>query len=242
MRLNVACVNALTAVLIALLATSVVSAQTTVIPHTTRGSYVEIASSYIPNASSYDAGDYRVVPCGRCRNDVRNFFIFDLAGLTQPIISATLELYVPAPSQNGPGGYTSADPSENYELHDIVTPLTVLLNGTGGEEGTVAWNDMGTGVVYGSRTMTANDLGTTIEIPLNASAIAALDAATGLIGLGGSITTLDDLPNNEYVFAFGGGLGVSQLRITYVPEPSTVALFGMSALSLCRYRKSRSRH
>ena len=39
--------------------------------------------------------------------------------------------------------------------------------------------------------MTAADMGSVVEITLNSAAIAALDAATGLIGIGGSLTTLD---------------------------------------------------
>ena len=49
--------------------------------------------------------------------------------------------------------------------------------------------------------MTAADNGSVVEITLNSSAIAALDAATGLIGIGGSLTTLDGLANDEHTFA-----------------------------------------
>ena len=106
----------------------------------------------------------------------------------QPIASAKLALSVPAT------GYISADPSENYELHDVTTSLGNLLNGTGG---VAAHTDLGTGVVYGSRMMTAADSGNVVEIELNSSAIAALNAAIGLFGIGGSITTLDNLSNVE---------------------------------------------
>jgi PEP-CTERM motif len=89
--------------------------------------------------------------------------------------------------------------------------------------------------------MTAADNATVVEITLNSSAIAALDAATGLIGLGGSITTLDDLANNEFIFAYSEiGNEITQLRLTLVAEPSTILLLGIGAISLLGYRKAKS--
>ena len=155
----------------------------------------------------------------------RNFFVFDLAGVTQPISSATLNLYVPSATENG---YVSADPSENYELHDVVTSLSALIAGTGGKP---AYNDLGGGVVYGSRTMTAADMGTTVEINLNAAAIAALNASHGLLAIGGSITSLDSLSNTEYTFGNTGLVtDISQLRLTLVPEPTSAALVAFAAM------------
>ena len=110
---------------------------------------------------------------------------------TQLITSAQLELAVPGPGGGGVfsgAGFFIGDPSENYELHDVVTPIATLLNRTD-RIGTHA--DLGNGVDYGSRTMTAADQGTVVTIELNSSAIAALNAATGLFAMGGSLTTLD---------------------------------------------------
>jgi hypothetical protein len=73
--------------------------------------------------------------------------------------------------------------------------------------------------------MTAADMGSVVEIPLNAAAISALDAATGLIGIGGSLTTLDGLANNEVAFGSSGNpTDITELRITLVPEPSSLLL------------------
>jgi hypothetical protein len=73
--------------------------------------------------------------------------------------------------------------------------------------------------------MTAADNGSVVEINLNSAAIAALDAATGLIGIGGSLTTLDGLANNEYTFGWTNNeTETTQLRLTLVPEPSSVLL------------------
>ena len=88
--------------------------------------------------------------------------------------------------------------------------------------------------------MTVADQGKVIEITLNAAAISALDAATGLIGIGGSLTTLDSLPNLEATFAgTNSGTEITRLQLTLVPEPSTLLLLGIGATSLLGYRRAR---
>ena len=73
--------------------------------------------------------------------------------------------------------------------------------------------------------MTAADMGMTIEVTLNAAAIAAMNANHGLFAMGGSITTLDDVPNNEYTFGNSGApTDIAELRLTLVPEPASAAL------------------
>jgi hypothetical protein len=213
-----------------------VSAQTAVIPFTDRGWYPP-TGLHDPFILNYIVGDWRT---SFGNNDSRNFFVFDLSTVTQPIATAKLALFVPGPS---PPGFFSGDGSENYELHDVSTPIATLLNGTGG---VAAHTDLGSGVVYGSRTMTAADMGSVVEISLNAAAISALDAATGLIGFGGSITTLDGLANDEYVFGWTNGwltnqIETTQLRLTLVPEPSSVVLcLAATFATLMRRRRPRS--
>jgi large repetitive protein len=231
MQRKIACVSILIALFTFVPNCTLVSAQTVVIPHIDRGWYIP-SGSHDPSNTNYLVGDSRTSICGVCANDHRNFFVFNLAGVTQPIASAKLALFVSGGSRPG---YFSPDPSENYELHDVVTPIATLVDGTGG---VAAHADLGSGVVYGSRTMTAADNGSVIEITLNSSAIAALDAATGLIGIGGRLTTLDAVANEEYTFAwtqFGGE--ISQLRLLVVPEPSTFLLIGILAISLLGYRR-----
>jgi hypothetical protein len=219
------------------------SAATIVINYTDRGWY-DPTGFHLPHGTNYYAGDDRG---GRNTSalfdDYRNFFVFDMETVPQPIESATLALFVPAnpnpPPLDGPG-YSSPDPSENYELHDVVTPITALMDGTGG---VAAHTDLGTGVIYGSRTMTRADDGTVIEIPLSSSAIGAMNSTHELFAIGGSITTLDALPNFEGTFGGTAGTNpdfITELRLTLVPEPSTLLLLGIGAISLLGYRKARS--
>jgi hypothetical protein len=209
------------------------SAATLNVPAIDRGWY-DITGSHNPFNDNYAVGDdrgYGLCGATTCFNDYRNFFVFDLSGVTQPISSAKLALNVPL------AAYESSDPSENYELHDVVTPIAALIDGTGG---VAAHADLGSGVVYGSRTMTAADMESVVEITLNSSAVSALNSTHGLFGIGGSLTTLDDLVNNEYTFAVTNFEKISQLRLTLVPEPSTRILLAIAAISLLGYRIAKS--
>jgi hypothetical protein len=95
MRRKIAC---LVALLTALLGCSLVSAQTVFINFTDRGSYTE-TGFHNPSNPNYVVGDNRGFP-GAC-GDCRNFFVFDLSSVVQPIASAKLALFVPS-SLSGP--------------------------------------------------------------------------------------------------------------------------------------------
>lgn len=202
---------------------------------TDRGWYDETGFSD-PSIIAYIAGDFRGSGCQNsgCSADIRDFFVFNLSSVPAPIASAKLALSVP-PVVATPPGYSSADPSENFELHDVTTSISALLAGTGG---VAAHTDLGSGIVYGNRSMSAADNGTVVEIPLNSAAVAAMNASSGLFGMGGSITTLDSIPNEEYEFGWSFTTNeIVQLRLSLVPEPSSATLCILSALSLICVRK-----
>ncbi len=70
----------------------------------------------MPN-TYYPAGDYSPTTY----TEVRNFFVFDLSGVTGPALGATLELYNPSNPPDPGDGYISPDPFETYELIEVVT-------------------------------------------------------------------------------------------------------------------------
>jgi hypothetical protein len=245
MRRTIVCVTLLTGTLYC----PFVSAQTVLLTQTNRGSYDgagvgPFGSGDIPNAD-YHVGDLRD-PRGHecypgCSDDYRNYLVFDMSTILQQITTAQLEMSVAGPGGGtlySGAGFFSGDASENFELHDVITPIATLLDRSD-KIGTHA--DLGNGVLYGSRTMTAADQGTVITIVLNSSAISALNAATGLFAMGGSLTTLDSFANYEMAFSSSGGAAnVTRLRLTVVPEPSTLLLLGIGAISLLGRRKAKA--
>lgn len=197
--------NVLVTLLTALLVSPLLSAQTVNIDATDHGWYSS-AGAHTPTNVNYFAGD---TLSGR---DFHNFFVFDLSGVTRQITAAKLALTLPSS-----GGYNSQDPSETFELHDFTGSISNLVAGAGGVD---AYSDLGTGTVYGSRTITPAESGSVIEITLNSSAVSALDAAPGLFALGGSLTSLDPATNNEFIFGNTHlGVIVTQLRLTLGHSP-----------------------
>ncbi len=92
--------------------------------------------------------------------DLRSFFAFDVEATDLSISSAVLRINVPNAS------FVSDDPSETFALVDVTSNLDALL--AGGDEGTPGldgiWDDLGSGHLYASRTFTADDDGTAVEI------------------------------------------------------------------------------
>lgn len=184
-----------------------------------------------------------------------NYFLFDLSGVSGPVTTATLRVYNPAaPASPGfPFGYTSSDPTETYALFDVSTAFfNVVLPGgnrvagygIGSAAGQGIFNDLGSGQSYGMYTASLADNGHFVEISLNASGLAALNATGGIFAVGGAITTLDGLVNKESLFAsaFLSSVGPNapQLVISSVPEPAESVLFlaGLGLVGLAARRRA----
>jgi len=178
----------------------------------------------------------------------RNFFVFDLSGVTDDIIGATLKLYVPD-SEDGVRN-NAPYPSLTYNLFDVTTSISSLTaGGTGGLLST--WADLGSGTQYGSRNVTDSDEGSYLDIALNGNALTALNGANGLFAFGGAVTQViprDDAngePYHQSVFGSSSFAPPRQLVLETqpftqpIPEPSTMLLFntGLAGLGLWRYRK-----
>ncbi len=201
--------------------------------------------THFPDRLSYIAGDCRGPTCvGGTRlgiAETRNFFVFDLSGVTSPIVSATLRLHNTAGTAQFPSrvGFFSDETSETYLVNEVSTSIASLIAGTGG---VAAFTDLGIGATFGTFTATPASNGTFVEINLNGSAIAALNLASGLFAFGGSITTLNGFPDEETLFAFSdaGNLSDTQLELTVVPEPSTVLLLAAAIALLGALRTRRA--
>ena len=157
----------------------------------------------------------------------RNFFVFDLTSINEPILSAKFRANNPL--------YFSPDPSETYEMFDVTSSLTSLTNGTGG---LAAYGDLGSGTPYGSVIVEMNDSSPFVEVELNAAAISALNNSNGLFGFGGRLLDVNTL--NEGIFAGSDGTSSGVLRlVTAVPEPSSsiTGLIGLLGFVLPRRKR-----
>ena len=114
---------------------------------------------------------------GFCSNSFRNFFSFDLSGITEPITSAVLQIqkYTSVPA-TGYAVWQLFDVTSSFEL--INTDYSSALGNL--SDGLVIYNDLGSGIPYGNDTIDGNlSTNTIITAVLNSSAIAALNATVG---------------------------------------------------------------
>ncbi len=156
----------------------------------------------------------------------RSFFVFDLSSVTGTIISATLRV----PNFQS----LSPDPSETFALFDVTTDIATLT--AGGSGLTAVYDDLGTGVSYGSGTMPGGISGASQDFLLNPAGLAALNAAGGFIAIGGAITTLSgQVLVDEYAFGFTTNL-IPQLLLETseaVPEPGALWLAAAGIVMIC---------
>ena len=138
----------------------------------------------------------------------RNYFAFGGIGSLAPgetISSATLNLTNPdCPTC----GYISPNPTETYTLWDVATdPFTLVLDSPSGPGGVAVYTDLGSGVSYGSRVMSAADNGTVVSIALNAAGLAYIfgNIETGIV-FGGAMDTTAPIPEPTTMLLLGSGL------------------------------------
>ena len=157
-------------------------------------------------------------------NYYNNFFTFNTVGLSSLVVqSATLKL----------NGY-SIDGSYTYKLSDVTTSFATLTSSSPNTAvATQVYNDLYTGVSYGSFGINASQSNTLISFALNSNAISAINnmiLGAGYFMLGGSINTppSSDINNTQPFFLAsnlggsvnpvfdGGTLRMDQSNVTYM--------------------------
>jgi hypothetical protein len=183
----------------------------------------------------------------------RNYFLFDVSGITEPIFSATLKLYVPKIPPDGGAGYISVDPTEDYLVTS--TPFTADAIATPGIPPGVAiamFGSFGTGAPFGLETASVDSKGTNLLIEFSPAGIAALNAArtsSGKFVATGRLTTLGTPPPplaDQLLFSHTDPTGVLTsptpfpiLEIITVPEPGVISVVALGAALLTLFRRHR---
>ncbi len=177
-------------------------------------------------ANNYVAGNCGAGDC--YTGEFRNFFQFQIPALSGPVLSATLLL---------DASYASLQQSQSITYQVTSVP------------GEFSFADLGAGTLYGSRTYTASDQYRTEGIALDASALAAIQAAAGgTFAVGGRVTSagFDAALPDQLLFGRTGGpqeleivTGTTALfrtqslnDIASVPEPEPVILLAAGGLLL----------
>jgi hypothetical protein len=130
-------------------------------------------------------------------------------------------------------GFVSSDGT--YTVYDVTTPINELR--AGGLNRLDIYQDLGSGVSYGQANLfaTQNAQSVTIDIPLNAAAVAAINANRNFFALGGNYVS------NGFQ-AFGGTDSNRRRRLILegatVPIPGSAALLVIGLLGLARRQPS----
>jgi len=143
--------------------------------------------------------------------ELRDYAVFELGEFTGGATSAVIRLFNPLT------GYISPDPSELFRLYDVSTGVRDLVADQ--TDATDIFDDLGSGLVFGSRIVTSADDGTFVEITLNADGLDSLNRAIGSWAVGGALD-LSEAPAPEPV-----------------PEPATLLLLGSGLILGRRLRK-----
>lgn len=201
--------------------TTVASAASFTLDATASGFYTQTGAT---QSGNYAVGWYN----GFAAEELRDYFLFDLTGITGTITGATLKLQ----NINALGNVMSlgADPNETLAIFDVSTALASLSNGSGG---IAAYTDLGSGTSFGSVVHGRFDA-TPVEVVFNVQGLAYLNSNLGAVGFGGALTSLTKGQGAEALFNSSNGTMMRQLIVTTadandVPEPSA-ALLGLLGL------------
>jgi hypothetical protein len=166
-------------------------------------------------------------------------FTLPLPGAGQKFVAATLTI----PTNT----VSTSDPSETATFFDVSTSASTLnaSHSSGDSAGLAAYNDLGSGTIFGSQVYFPSDPPGSSIITLNSAALDAMNAAVpgSSFSIGGAVTSLDAVDNIEIIYT--GAVGpFHQLALTTgpAPEPGSAVMLGMIAAVFTARRKGRDNH
>jgi hypothetical protein len=162
---------------------------------------VNNAGWWSPNADNFDANDNFVVGSidfgGGDLFLYNNFFTFDLAGLNVNVTDA--ELIIDRSGNDTSGGFGSAE----YTLWDVTTDETTLNTNDG--TSAAIYNDLGSGINYGSAIVPDDGSPDPLVIALNQNAIDLINRRAGeFFSIGGTLSPVPE-PASMALLLLGGG-------------------------------------
>ncbi len=153
-------------------------------------------------SGNYIVGNCAVSGCNGTDGEYRDYFVFDLSGVSGPITSASLSL------GNGSTGFNGSPAT--YTSWDVTTSVGELETGS-----LAAYADLGSGAQYASTAVGFSDNGTQVGITLDGAALSALNAAEGgSFTIGGALNG-GSVPEPQawiLMLAGFGGLGLIARR------------------------------
>jgi len=168
--------------------------------------WYDLTGSHSAGNPDYIVGNCSIGTCGGA-GAYNDFFTFDLSNVSGPITSAVLS------AGNPSIGYSGAS-SATYSLYDVTTAVATVESSNSGA--TAIYNDLGSGVFYGSVGVGPFDNGANVVVTLDANALAALTAAEGgKFAIGGTLGTYTAAPEPAawVIMLLGlGGVGGAMRR------------------------------
>ncbi len=178
----------------------------------------------------------------------RNYFIFDLTGVSGEVASASLKLYLPGGSM--PSGYISSDATEDYRISGSAFAWTAFAEAFGGTAPppmlAAMFGTMGVGPAYGVTTLSIDSGGMDVVIDLSPAAISAINLSLGSHFLvTGRLTDLHPLmpgtPPAELAFAYtdipSATIPMPRLEMVMVPGPGGGVLIVIAVVCGVRRRR-----